>query len=196
MSQHDMTISNQTASAARTDMNNALQALASTNSGGTAPSPTFANQLWYDTATDLLKIRNEANSAWITIGTLDQTGEKFVVSGDNLVKSDADKSLTAGYASSADNDGTISSGTYTPTYVGGNMKRIVNGGAFTLAAPTVAGDFTLVIQVTNDASAGAITVTGFSRTSGDTITTTSGDDFVFYITKINGFKTLHVQALQ
>lgn len=191
-----MTIANQTASAARTDLNSALQALASTNSGGSEPSPTFANQLWYDTTSDLLKIRNEANSAWITIGTVDQSGSKFNVSGDNLVKSDADKNLTAGYASNADNDGTISSGTYTPTYAGGNMKVIVNGGAFTLAAPTASGDFTLVIQMTNNASAGTVTPTGFSRQSGDAITTTDGHDFIFYITKINGFKTLHVQALQ
>lgn len=73
MSQHDMTIANQTASAARTDINNALQALASTNSGGTAPSPTFANQLWYDTTNSILKQRNEANSAWCNLLYIDQT---------------------------------------------------------------------------------------------------------------------------
>jgi len=73
MSQHDMTITNQTASAARTDLNNALQALASTSSGGSAPSPTFANQLWYDTTNNILKQRNEANSAWCNLLYIDQT---------------------------------------------------------------------------------------------------------------------------
>jgi hypothetical protein len=38
--------------------------------------------LWYDTANNLLKMRNEADSAWITIGTLNQSTNKFEV--DNL----------------------------------------------------------------------------------------------------------------
>jgi hypothetical protein len=96
----------------------------------------------------------------------------------------------------ADNDGTISSGTYTPTPVGGNMKRIVNGGAFTLAAPTAAGDYTMVIQITNNSSAGAITLSGFNKTSGSPFTTTNGHDFFVYITKCNGFEFANVVALQ
>jgi hypothetical protein len=50
-------------------------ALGSTNSGATAPATTFANQLWYDTANNILKIRNEDNDAWISIVTLDQSGD-------------------------------------------------------------------------------------------------------------------------
>lgn len=95
----------------------------------------------------------------------------------------------------ADNDGTFSSGTYTPTPVGGNMKRIVNGGAFTLAAPSASGDYTLVIQITNNASAGAITLSGFNRTTGS-FTATNGHDFFVYITKCNGFTFANVVALQ
>ena len=113
-----------------------------------------------------------------------------------ILKADTDDNLTAGYTATADNDGTKSSGTYTPAPSGGNLKRIVNGGAFTLAAPTAAGDYTLVIQMTNNASAGAITVSGFSKQAGDTLTTTDGDDFFLYITKINGFTSLTVQELQ
>ncbi len=96
----------------------------------------------------------------------------------------------------ADNDGTISSGTYTPTPVGGNMKRIVNGGAFTLAAPSASGDYTLVVQITNTAGAGAITLSGFNRTTGNPFTTTNGDDFFVYITKCNGFTLANTVALQ
>lgn len=101
----------------------------------------------------------------------------------------------AGITATADNDGTKSTGTYTPTPVGGNWKRIVNSGAFTLAAPVVAGDYTLLIQVTNSASAGVITLSGFSRVNG-TFTVTSGDDFFLTITKCNGFILGTVQALQ
>lgn len=102
----------------------------------------------------------------------------------------------AGIVTTADDDGTKSSGTYTPDPAGGNMKRIVNGGAFTLAAPSAAGDYTLVIQITNNASAGAITLSGFNRTSGSPFTTTNGHDFFVYITKCNGFTFANVVALQ
>jgi hypothetical protein len=102
----------------------------------------------------------------------------------------------AGVVATADNDGTISSGTYTPTPVGGNFKRIVNGGAFTLAAPTASGDYTMIIQITNNASAGAITFSGFSKVAGDTLTTTNGHDFFIFVTKCNGFTSAVTQALQ
>lgn len=72
MSQHDYSILNQAAPSARADINNALSAIVSQNSGSTAPSTTFANMLWYDSSANILKMRNEANSAWITISTLDQ----------------------------------------------------------------------------------------------------------------------------
>ena len=75
MSQHDLTIDNQGFPAFRADLNNALQALGSTQSGTTAPSPTFANQLWYDTTNNILKIRNEDNDAWISLLTLDQSAD-------------------------------------------------------------------------------------------------------------------------
>jgi hypothetical protein len=39
--------------------------------GATAPTSPYASQLWADTATSTMKIRNTANSAWITLGTLD-----------------------------------------------------------------------------------------------------------------------------
>ena len=73
MSQHDFNIANQTASSARSDINNALQALASTNSGSGAPSTTYANMLWYETDTNRLKMRNEANTAWLDLGYIDQS---------------------------------------------------------------------------------------------------------------------------
>ena len=73
MSQHDFNIANQSFPATRTDLNNALQALASNSSGDAEPSTTFANQWWYETDTNTLKLRNEANSAWLSFATVDQT---------------------------------------------------------------------------------------------------------------------------
>lgn len=70
MAQHDYIIANQSGAAFRADLNNGLAAIVSNNSGAAQPSTTYAYQWWPDTATGLLKLRNAANSAWITIGTL------------------------------------------------------------------------------------------------------------------------------
>jgi hypothetical protein len=77
MSQHDFNIANQGFPAFRSDLNNALAALASTSSGASAPSTTYANQFWYDETNNIIKMRNEANSGWISIGFLDQTSGFF-----------------------------------------------------------------------------------------------------------------------
>lgn len=111
--------------------------------------------------------------------------------------STTDTSLTAGYTATAVNDGTKSAAVvYTPSPAGGNMRTITNGGAFTLAAPTASGDYTMVLQITNSATAGAITLSGFNKITGSSITTTVGHDFFIYITKVNGFILANVAALQ
>jgi hypothetical protein len=70
---HDYVIANGTGAAVRSDLNDALAAIVSNNSSSTAPATTYAYQWWADTTTGLLKQRNAANSAWITIGTLAST---------------------------------------------------------------------------------------------------------------------------
>ena len=79
MSQHDFIIANQTASSARSDINSGLQALASNNSGASAPTTTYANMWWYDTGANLLKIRNEGDSAWINVAYVNQSTNKFEI---------------------------------------------------------------------------------------------------------------------
>ena len=73
MAQHDYIIANQSGAAFRSDLNSGLAAIVSQNSGATQPSTTYAYQWWSDTTTGLLKLRNAANSAWITVGTLADT---------------------------------------------------------------------------------------------------------------------------
>jgi hypothetical protein len=70
MAQHDYNLANQSGLAFRQDLNNALAAIVSQNSGASEPSTTYAYQWWADNTTGLLKLRNAANNAWITIGTL------------------------------------------------------------------------------------------------------------------------------
>ena len=81
MAQHDFTIDNQTFPATRSDINSALQALASLSSGASSPSTTFAYQLWVNTTADpnILNIRNSANNAWIKIGEVNQGSAAFIL---------------------------------------------------------------------------------------------------------------------
>lgn len=88
MSQHDFNIANQSFPATRADLNNALVALASNSSGDAEPATKYANQWWYETDTNTLKLRNEANDAWISIAVLDQSG--------NAVQSITTAGLTLG----------------------------------------------------------------------------------------------------
>jgi hypothetical protein len=69
MSQNDFVIANAAGAAVRSDMNSAFQALASLSGGASAPGTTYANQFWHDDTNDLLKIRDEANTAWITVAS-------------------------------------------------------------------------------------------------------------------------------
>jgi len=76
MSQHDFEIANQTASSARTDINNALVALATNNSGNNEPANPKPNMWWYEEDSNILKIRNELNTAWINFAYVDATNSK------------------------------------------------------------------------------------------------------------------------
>ena len=77
MAQHDYVIDNATAAAVRADLNDALEAIRSNNSGTTEPASTFGNQWWFDETSLTLKFRNIANSTWITIGKVDQFQEEW-----------------------------------------------------------------------------------------------------------------------
>ncbi|NUA26099.1 phage tail protein [Cupriavidus basilensis] len=70
MSQNDLVIDNQAGAPFRADINGALQALASQQSGSAAPATTYPYQFWADTGAGLLRMRNGANNAWVTIGLL------------------------------------------------------------------------------------------------------------------------------
>lgn len=80
MSSHDYVIANDTGANVRADLNLALLAIQSQNSGSSEPSTTYAYQWWADTSgTPTLKQRNAANNAWISILTL-STGAPSVAS--------------------------------------------------------------------------------------------------------------------
>lgn len=84
MAQHDYVIANGTGAAVRSDLNNALSAIVSQNSGATEPATMYAYQWWADTTTGLLKIRNAANNAWVTVGTLASANLGLLSSGSTV----------------------------------------------------------------------------------------------------------------
>ena len=67
MAQADQQIQNASGSSVRADLNNNLDALFSNNSGSSAPSVTTEFMWFADSANDALKIRNAANSAFVTV---------------------------------------------------------------------------------------------------------------------------------
>ena len=99
MATHNYVIDNQSASDFRSDLNGALQAILTQNSNATAPATTAANMIWYDTANNQIKKRNEANSAWIVLGTINEGAGTFTPSGERalatLVQAEAGTNNTA-----------------------------------------------------------------------------------------------------
>tara|TARA_R110000851_G_scaffold64848_5_gene147463 strand:- start:357 stop:2360 length:2004 start_codon:yes stop_codon:yes gene_type:complete len=121
----------------------------------------------------------------------------------DTLKADATANLTAAYTAAIDDDGTITTGTYTPTTAAGSQyKKIIGGGAFTLAPPVAATDTatTLSLFIINNASAGAITTSGFTKVAGDAFTTTNAHKFScrIEVNDIGGteYSTLVVLAMQ
>jgi|TARA_R100000081_G_C4737573_1_gene127017 hypothetical protein len=71
---HDYSLANQSGSAFRSDLNNALSAIASNNSNSTDPATTFAHQWYVDTGDSTLKIRNAANDGYVNVSAVGGIG--------------------------------------------------------------------------------------------------------------------------
>lgn len=105
--------------------------------------------------------------------------------------------ITGGFIVAPGNLGTISSGTTTLSPTTGNYQYYTNNGAHTIAAP--ASDCAIDILVTNGASAGTITLSGFTAPSGgggDTYATTNANRYMLMVRRINGISTYSWKALQ
>lgn len=75
----DVVIANQGFPSFRSDLNTVLAAVNSLHAGATEPSTIYASQLWYDTTANLLKMRNLADDAWITLAYIDETNDEMEV---------------------------------------------------------------------------------------------------------------------
>ncbi len=164
MSQNDFTIANQTFPNTRADINLALQALASTSSGTSAPSTTFANQFWYDTSANTLYIRNEDNDANITLAVLDQSNDTVEYFKSDSIRTalieftDGDDALTIADGGALTTAGNLS--------IGGsnNELRFYEGANYVgFEAPALSGDKIWVLP-SADGSSGQVLTTNGSAT--------------------------------
>lgn len=105
-----------------------------------------------------------------------------------------DQVLTGGARVTSKDLGTISTGTLTLDTGDRPLQHYTNNGAHTLAPGANGGSF--LLDIVNGASAGAITVTGFTKVAGDAFTTTSGQKFRCHVSIGNGGSCLIVQAMQ
>jgi hypothetical protein len=188
MSQHDYVIDNQSAPAARADINAVLQAIATTNSGGASPVTTYANQIWYDTATNEIKKRNEANSAWIVLGTVDEAGSTFTPN--SLL-------TTAGIAPATlvlSTEGIASNNNNTTLPTSAAVKAYADAAAASAAAGVVSATTANVLAATAAASTGAVgTYAYLYAGSGVTISAGSNYTSVQY-SGVKGNGTVQVTA--
>lgn len=143
--QHDYNIANAPGATVRSDINNALTAIANNNSGATEPAALFANMWWFDTSTNLLKQRDNANSAWIT--TAIRSGTNWIpyrngtaIGTAALLTTDTDTSLTANSDSNTATQKAVKS------YADGKISKTTSGeiAAMTEKTTLVDGDLFLI----------------------------------------------------
>jgi len=102
--------------------------------------------------------------------------------------------LTGGATITSKDLGTQTSGTLILDMGDRPLQHYINGGAHTLAPGSVAG--ACMVDITNDASAGAITVSGWTRTVGDVFDTGNSNAFRCHCSVGSAGSLLVVQALQ
>jgi hypothetical protein len=102
--------------------------------------------------------------------------------------------ITKGFTVTPNNLGNITN--FTIDAALGNYQYGTNHAAATWTAPTA--DCAVDILVTNDATAGSITFSGFTvgSNTGDALTTTNTSKFIISIRRINSVSTYTVKALQ
>lgn len=185
MSQHDYVIANDTAANVRADINSALAAIVSNNSGATAPATAYANQFWYDTTTKILKIRTESNDAWVSIAYLDDAANAFRLLDDTqVVNTSGVQTGLLGDQSTA----TWEAGTgTTPSLVSpANIKSAINALALTSTSALPAANLTGALPAIDGSaltglSSGGMTLLGTLATTSGTTQTFSGLSLSGYV---------------
>jgi hypothetical protein len=107
---------------------------------------------------------------------------------------EADQVISGGARVTSLSLGTVTTGTVTLDPGDRPMQHYVNNGAHTLAPGSNVGS--IILDITNDSSAGTITTSGFTKVDGDAFTTTDEHKFRCSVTIGNAGSLIVVQALQ
>lgn len=105
-----------------------------------------------------------------------------------------DQTVTGGARVTSKSLGTQTTGTLTPDPGDRPMQHYTNGGAHTLAPGSNTG--TYILDITNNASAGAITTSGWTKVFGDAFTTTNGHKFTCFCKIGDAGSILQINAMQ
>jgi len=171
MAQHDYVIANASGATVRADINSMALAISSNNSGSSAPSTTYAYEFWVDTGNSLLKLRNAANNAWITMplsvtasNTVDINGG--TIDGTNVGASSAGTAAFTTLAASGATDlnSTLAVSGTVSLDGSANELRFYEGSNYVgFEAPALTGDQIWVLP-TADGSASQVLTTNGSGT--------------------------------
>lgn len=129
MAQADQVVQDAGFPTVRADINDNLAALFSQSSGASAPATTVAYQPWIDTSASpaVWKVRNSANTGWITIGTIDASA--FSPGGTTAIANGGTGQTTAAAALAA----------LLPTQTGNSGKALVTDGTLASWGVVAAG---------------------------------------------------------
>ena len=166
MAEHDYVIANQPFPSYRNDHNNSLSAIVSKNSKATAPSPTYAYMWWYDTANDILKIRNADNDAWINFASFDQTNDNFSLTVQDLTVN-GQGAIPSG-TKMLFQQTTAPTGWTKDTTHNNKSLRIVNGSVGTGGVNSFTNAFNSSKTVSGTTGTSSVTISG--STAGHTLT--------------------------
>ena len=194
MATHDYNLANATGAAFRSDLNNALAAVASNNSNATDPATTFAYQWYVDTGDDTLKLRNAANNGYINVSTVGGIGTANLglaplasptFTGDVVISSTTALQIPVGTTAqrpSSPSAGDLRFNTTTTS------AEIYNGTSFTAVGGGATGggsdacfyenDLTVTTSYTITANSGAHAVGPLVISSGVTVTIPSSSNLV------------------
>ena len=157
---------------------------------------TSVNGLTITSSTGTLTITNGKTASFsntLTLAGTDSTTMTFPSTSSTVLTTGNTATITKGYTVTP---ASISTGSFTVTPANGNYQYVTNNGAYTITAP--ASDCAVDILVTNGASAGATTFSGFTVgvNIGSALTTTNTNRFIISVRRINSISTYSIYALQ
>jgi hypothetical protein len=173
------------------DANGAFSSLATLFSGASAPTAaglgltSTAGIMWHDTGNNLLKLRNQADTAWITLGSINETTGVFTP-----VSGWTESSVSANQTVSAASSGTnlVATAALTLTVNQGTTL----GQTFTLRVDAVGGNVTVTPYASdkiNGGTAGAALVVPKGYV-GEIVTDANGNLYVMVLPGALGVATM------